>query len=175
MSKRIFVGIPVSEELQQNIDFWQRQHSSFPVRWISGDNLHVTLIPPWEEDNVEKIIALLKTLEGTIGSAQISYSHVSYGPTMKEPRLIWAIGEPPPQLVGLRFALQKLLRRKHEFSRWLMHVTLARFRPNGFPSFPRDALDDLIRWSDTVHCFVLYESRLSPHGSEYIKLAEIDL
>ncbi|HEY4519230.1 MAG TPA: 2'-5' RNA ligase family protein [Candidatus Paceibacterota bacterium] len=35
-----------------------------PVRWVNGENLHITLMPPWHEKNVDAIISALEKLEG---------------------------------------------------------------------------------------------------------------
>ena len=59
---RIFVGIPISQELQGRILEWEDKHQepifknqtnsknqiSNPIRCVAGKNLHVTLAPPWE-------------------------------------------------------------------------------------------------------------------------------
>ena len=35
-----------------------------PVCWVNGENLHITLMPPWHEKNVDAIISALEKLEG---------------------------------------------------------------------------------------------------------------
>lgn len=68
MSHRLFIAIKISEETKKEILSLQREYSdlfrrSTNGRWLYGHNLHITLIPPWYEDDTEKVKSVLKTLE----------------------------------------------------------------------------------------------------------------
>lgn len=74
MSKRIFIGIPASEEIKKlagewgltslNPSFERREIKSTPllakerqgevnIRWVAPRNLHITLVPPWQAEEAE--------------------------------------------------------------------------------------------------------------------------
>ncbi len=56
MKKRIFIGIKLPEDLGKSIALWRRKYAGqVNVRWIQKRYLHVTLTPPWYEENVVKI------------------------------------------------------------------------------------------------------------------------
>jgi 2'-5' RNA ligase len=176
MKKRIFVAVKISPELQEAILEWERNYNRLPVRWLAGKNLHVTLVPPREEndENIEKTKSVLKTFEGKIGQFEIEFNKVEYGPHSQEPRLIWAEGKSPKILVDFKEKLELLLDHKSDYRPWLMHLTLARFHPKDFVRFPIKNLDEKVHWLETVNSFVLMESRLLPDGAEYKILSRID-
>jgi len=100
---RVFVAIPVSPALQNEIAKWCESllHSqpSFAkategaMRWLSGKNLHVTLVPPWEEEpaRVPEVLTHLREAVGVLREPLVlSFSRVRFGPDPRRPRLIWA-------------------------------------------------------------------------------------
>ena len=74
--KRIFVALGVLEELQKEISLWQKKRADWPVRWVNGENLHITLVPPWHEKNVDAIISALEKLEGKF--ALFSFNGIAF-------------------------------------------------------------------------------------------------
>jgi 2'-5' RNA ligase len=176
MKKRIFVAVPISEELQEEILEWEKNYRRLPVRWIAGKNLHVTLIPPWESEEAEKVSMILKTLEGKIGeSFEIVFERVCYGPRKEEPRLIWAEGKAPKEIQDLKTRVENILGQRPDGRPFKLHLTLARFNSRDFVKFPIKNLDEEVFWRQEVKSFVLMESRLLPEGAEYEVLEEIKL
>lgn len=179
--KRIFVGIPLAEELAvQAGDIKSIIGEAEVVRWLAPQNLHVTLIPPWESENITEVISLLKGIKSK--SFILEFGAVSLGPKPSSPRLIWATGNAPAELIMLRNQIQNTLKEIVRISRgrvryapgeFLMHATLARLRPQLSEGFPR--LPMSILWRMHVKEFVLYESILKPQGAEYTKLARFNL
>ncbi len=193
MPHRIFLAIPASPGLQQQAFEFQQQHSNLHVRWLSGHNLHITLVPPWEEDNIETVIEILnrhydrpqhqmfgerrnpylheKSRQGSLDKARddmrVIFTSASFGPNPNSPRLIWATGETPKALPELKSKLESILNTQPEQRDFKTHITLARFRPDDFKTFPSKSLIEQIHWGMPVDSFVLYESHLSPSGAEY--------
>lgn len=164
--KRIFIAIPISEDVQKEILKWTKRYKKLPVRWLAGKNLHITLIPPWYTDNVETVIKKLKKVE--CPPFDIEFSKVSYGPDPKRPRLIWAEGTASESVVCLKDKLEKMLPEyKSTYKEWLMHMTIARFDPDTFSSFPVKKIDEKVIWQDNIKTFVLMESHLSREGADY--------
>lgn len=175
MSDRVFLALPISERLQGEIQTWEQQFKNIPVRWLKGKNLHLTLIPPWEENNIGKLIEALKREELRIGSFEINLNRVSFGPNPREPRLIWAEGQTPPQLLQLKSSLEQTLGFRPDPRPFRLHLTLARFRPEQFKSFPTATMNETVEWHDTISHVVLFKSHLLPTGAEYKTLCQIPL
>lgn len=175
MKKRVFVALPISKELQEEILEWEERFLQLPVRWIKGKNLHVTLVPPWEEAEVHKVIESLSHSEKTIGEFEIKFNRVTFGPSLRSPRLIWAEGKTVGQLSVLRDQLFETLGFQKDSRSFRLHLTLARFRPEHFNSFANKDLNERVEWREPVKSFVLMESHLLPGGAEYEVLREYSL
>jgi len=171
LKRRIFVAILISPKLQKEIITWENQWQSasrkMPVRWLAEKNLHLTLIPPWYEDDIDQITKILKTFSGKTVPYEIKFDKVTFGPDPSIPRLIWAEGKTPPEIINLKSQLEKILLKQPEKRPFLLHLTLARFRPEMFSIFPIKKLDESVSWNDNINSFALMESHLSPKGAEY--------
>ncbi len=175
MPRRIFVALPVSKALEEQVALWRVGYRNLPVRWLTGKNMHVTIIPPWEEEQIEPITDLLETLQGTIGAFALDFERVTYGPNRKEPRLIWAEGETPDQIFTLKHNIERTLSQTPEIRPFRLHMTLARFAQEEFKTFPVQELKDTVAWNEPVNSFVLMESRRSPQGADYEVLSSFRL
>ncbi len=171
-SRRVFVAIPASKGVQDAVYEWRKAYRNLPVRWVAPKNLHVTVVPPWEEDDVDAAMDALRMAEGTVGSFALQYSLVRYGPTLREPRLIWAEGEAPDQLFTAKHAIERALSRSASGKPFRLHLTVARFDPARFPKFSEQNIRDAVSWVEEARSFALWESRLSPSGADYTMLGE---
>ncbi|MDO8515795.1 MAG: 2'-5' RNA ligase family protein, partial [bacterium] len=136
-AKRLFIAIPISQSLQTEIVVWAEKYFTLPVQWLQGKNLHVTLIPPWYEHNLEEVFSFFDSVKGIVRPFEIKFEHISVGPNPHEPRLIWVAGEAPGELLVLKESLEKTFGKKSEHQHFKMHLTLARFRPEDFVLFPK--------------------------------------
>lgn len=174
--RRLFVAVKISEALQKEILVWREKFSGrLPdkVRWLSGKNLHITLIPPWYESNIKDQISKIKEVK--VLPFEISFTKVKYGPNSRCPRLIWAEGKAPKELVRLKRVLEKIFPEyKNTHKEWFMHLTIARFDPSEISSSPVKQLDEEILWRDDISSFVLIESHLSRKGADYEVLEEFE-
>ncbi len=187
---RLFIGLPISEALQGKILQWEKKYEELlvvsppnpPVRWLQGKNLHITLIPPWYEDDPGIAKAYLETVQGS-GKISLKFERIAFGPDPRRPRLLWLEGETPKAMNDLQEKLHRALGKipengfdKRAKRRPLkLHLTLARFRPEVFASFPIQKLDERVDWQDTAGRLVLFESHLSPQGADYEVVAEFAL
>lgn len=171
--RRIFIAISISPKLQQEILAWEKAYRQLPVRWLAGKNLHITLIPPWYTDNVESVIEKLRNLE--MKTFHIEFDRVTYGPDSKRPRLIWAEGKAFKEILELKSCLEKILNKKPEKRQFTLHLTVARFHPETFSSFPAKQLDERVLWQEKIKSFVLMESYLSREGADYEVLYKFTL
>ena len=170
-AKRLFVALLVSKPVQEEILRFEMAYAKLPVRWLIGKNLHITLVPPWHTDDVEEVKGLLETVEG-FAPFELAFTHVTFGPDPRAPRLIWAEGETPTALISLRDRITAALGIISERRSYRLHLTLARFREEQFAAFPVQKLDEPVNWRDTADSFALMESRLARAGADYELLAE---
>jgi 2'-5' RNA ligase len=171
---RIFVAIPAALEMQAVVERWQREQRGLPpVRWIAGRNLHITLVPPWEESDIERVAAVLAGVEAA--PFEVRFSRAESGPDRGAPRLIWATGETPPALLQLRDAVAGALGIEPERRAYRLHMTLARYRSMPPGQVPPRVPPRPIDWRMPVVSFVLYASHLLPGGAEYEVLREVRL
>jgi 2'-5' RNA ligase len=169
---RIFIGLPIGENLQDKILKFEKKFKNLPVRWILPHNLHITLVPPWYENNIEEVKEKLKSFN--LGkSFKISFYKVEYGPSKKFPRLIWAVGDTPKELLILRQNLFNILGQKPEERDFKLHLTLARFNFN--PEIKFREINESIYWEDDVKEVILFCSHLLKRGAEYEVLEKIKL
>lgn len=179
MKRRIFVALPISPSLQKAIARWQKGHAAWPIRWAKPESLHITLIPPWWVEDPRPVLSLLEgdTLKRChlFDEFALTFHRVTFGPDPKRPRLIWAEGDVPPELLQLKRRLEEALQQPSEKRAFKLHLTLARFRPDSFPNFPAKALDEKIDWQEEVKSLALLESHLSPAGATYEQLAVFPL
>lgn len=167
MKHRFFVGILIAEKLQEEITRWQKAYRHLPVRWILPQDIHITLIPPWYEPDVDRVKGKLAPIAGKFSPFPVEFHHITFGPHPKRPHLIWAEGPYNRRLVDLKDALEHMLRQPAEQRSFCPHLTLARFRAPTFSSFPVKNLHEKVSWKEEATCFSLIESRLTPTGAEY--------
>ena len=187
MKRRVFIAIKISKPLENEIkkwseDFikiagWPFDESHFSkrvnhIKWVSGKNLHITIVPPFNEENIEALAEKLKNTHGKINSFNIHFSETSLGPNPRSPCLIWAEGKTPNEILKLKDALEGELQINAGRRSFLTHITLARFRSELFSSFKIKKLNERINWNESVSSFVLMESRASPEGADYEILKE---
>lgn len=183
LMRRIFLAIHASSALQAEAIAWQANYERLPVRWLKGHNLHLTLIPPWYESDIEKVKSKIEKAGNTVRPFAIRFERVTYGPNPRSPRLIWAEGRTPREMEDLKSKIENLLRQQPAASQergeprlggprrenrpFRLHLTLARFHPEDFSQFPLKHLDSPVDWRNEVKSFVLMESHLAPGGAEY--------
>lgn len=185
--KRIFVGISMPKELQEKVLKWQQKFSVrggsvfggqiidsiSQIRWVEPKNLHVTLVPPLGfAQDLRPLIDKLKMVESP--GFEIVFNKIVFGPSAKQPRMVWAVGPAQPALVKLKDSLQSALGFVDDMRgrAYRQHLTLARLK--SFPPQQTSAIAK-VDWRMRVEKFVLYESKLLPEGADYEVLAEFPL
>lgn len=162
---RIFVALLLPEDLKEKIVTWQAHHSELNLRLIEKRNLHITIIPPWESDDISEARKILAKFENSIGPQNLNFTEINWGPTQKDPRLIWAKSATPKELESFRDDLAIKLEMELKYKDLLCHVTLGRCSPAtacGEALFKTE-----ISWTDTISEFAIMESKLLDTGAEY--------
>ena len=158
------------------------------ARWVSAESLHITLkfIGEWPAERLEE---LKRALVGVRGQpTEITFSGTGFFPTPKSARVFWIGIEAGPELASLARAVDaatSALGVESEKRAFAPHLTLARTgsgRPQRVssdrtnPSFRRlqeklAAMPAPAFGTMSPREFFLYESKLSPKGAVYTKLA----
>jgi len=187
---RLFVAIEIAPEIRDRLialisEFRPKLANT---AWVRPEGLHITLkflgnVPE------EKCSAIEGALE-KITAAQFSLSIANIGvfPNPRSPRVLWAGIDSGPELAALASQIEETLnplgfaREKRAFS---PHVTLARFKSSGnrlalaelLSAYASESPGGDIHGFGTMAAthFHLYESKLSPQGARYSKLASFAL
>ncbi len=169
--KRVFLALRIPYQLQLEIKKWRDDFSCLPVRWVPLSNIHITILPPWQtsKEQIEELQKQLKILASNISAFNLHFYNISYGPNLKNPRLIWVRGNLNNQLINLKEKAEKIF-NQHINRSFLPHLTLARFKTYHFSSFPIKSLNEKINWTASFSFIELIESILLPTGAKYITI-----
>jgi len=193
---RLFIALDLDDAIRERIvRFLEGVRGFAPeARWVRPESLHVTLkfVGQWPDDKLAEMQQGLKNIRSE--RFELNVSDYGFFPTAKAPRVFWIGIQAGPQLAALAAAIDAqtaslgVAREEHPFS---PHLTLARRvggsgsprknkddHPN--PTFARlkerlGAMSKLDFGSMTARQFFLYQSELSPHGSQYTKLSAFPL
>ena len=179
MLQRIFLAINIPLEIKKELLEYKKKWPELPARWTARDNLHVTLVflgntSVKELEDVQKIVS---NVAANHAPFTLSLSQITYGPTEKQPKMIWAKGDESKELLSLQQDLAKVLGRKEENS-FSLHVTLARLNAWEFKKIEpeeRPHIEEEISLKIPVHTIDIMESRLKRTGPEYHIIERIPL
>jgi RNA 2',3'-cyclic 3'-phosphodiesterase len=187
---RLFVALDIDDAIRTRITRFLDGVRGFApdARWVRPESLHITLkfIGEQSEENVENIQQAMET--STANCSEINVRGYGFFPGTRMPRVFWIGIEASAELTSLAATVDEKLsalgipKEEHAFS---PHLTLAR----GGSGSPRKQKSDNPNRSFqhlqeklaalpapefgtmTAREFFLYQSRLSPNGSKYTKLA----
>jgi len=186
---RVFVAIDLDEPVRQTIARFVEGVSGFApdVRWMKPTALHLTLkfigeFPDAKLDELKASVAQVR-----LESFDISFSGTGFFPTAKYARVFWIGVHADERLQRLASSIDDAVAKlgvEREARAYTPHLTLAR-AGSGKPSPGKDdkannrfqkVRERLEKMSQpefgtmTAREFYLYQSKLSPKGSEYTKL-----
>ena len=193
---RLFVALDIDDPIRERMARFVEGLRNFApdARWAKEESLHVTLkfIGEQAESSVDRIKQALAATAGR--STDIVFRGYGFFPTARSARVFWIGMEAGPELAALAAAVDANLTPlgiAKEERKFMPHLTLARSSgTSGAPgrrkedgprsTFPRlqeklSALPAPDFGSMTAREFFLYQSRLSPKGSTYTKIARFDL
>ena len=182
MSVRSFIALPVPEPvaavLGDDAARLASQDKDGRVRWVGEENYHVTLafLGDIDEPVVDDLAFELENVLAGFGEVQIRVESLALFPFGRRPRLIAAMIEASEQLQELQQRIVRAVRRLSiplEKRRFHPHVTLGRLRAGGGRRINLPAAARAVQGS--VGVATIFESTLTPHGSIYEPLYEIQL
>ncbi len=169
MKKRLFIAIKTSAKLGQEIKTWQIKHAELPFRWIKEQNLHVTLIPPWHEEDEARAKTLLNQIQGKTLKFKINFKKIELTGNKK---FIWLTGDAPKEILDLKNNLHELLEIPKENRPFKMHVTVGKINSKGVVV---KKLDKKFIFEEKVSEIVLMQSQINNEGADYEILHRINL
>lgn len=152
------------------------------IRWTKPEAIHLTLkflgeIPEARVGQVVEFLSAFKAFE----SFPVEVKGFGFFPSPSRPQVFWAGVEAPPALAQLARELEEGLEKigfAPEKRNYNAHLTLARFK---IPR-PRPEFQSLVETQGQFSMgrfeageFFLFESKLSPRGAEYRKVARFPL
>lgn len=170
---RIFVGLKVAPEIAHELARLARELEHFSVRLVAAADIHLTLVPPWDQASTAEAIEKLRLVAGRIGAFSLTFHHVGYGPQPRRPRLLWAECTATDEIMALHAALLQAY-GQHDERPFRPHVTLARFRGNGSAIARKHPISHDRSLTQRVESIELFQSP-PPGGGGYQILASMQL
>ena len=189
---RLFVALDIDSEIRRRIaEFRDEMRSLAPdVRWVGPETFHITLQFLGETDKLDEIRQALQQVKAA--SVPLTFRGAGFFPNPKSPRVFWVGIESDDSLEQLANAIGAALKPlgfERDAGPFHPHLTLAR-RGSGRPNSRRgdQSAPGLLAvrvklegrpprdfGTMTAREFSLYESKLSPKGSQYTKLSRYQL
>jgi len=177
---RAFIAIPLPDEIYREL---ARQQAAFRVlspdaRWTRSEGIHLTLkfLGEIEDQQIKQVTEALTALAG-FTKFNVQVKGFGFFPDARRPRVFWAGVHAPPDLGQLAARVEDAMATvgfAREQRAYNPHLTLARFNNPRPLARLREAVTrqaDLSLGQFEVTEFFLYESKLSPRGAEYRKVA----
>ncbi len=186
MLHRLFIAINLPETAKKELLSYKEKYQDLPARWTLPKNLHLTLVfyGNAAEKELEEIKAKVKGIVKHCKPFSFTLSKIIYGPSNEEPKMIWAVGDMPQELLTLQKDLVKALLRgsasklEAEPLDFTLHITLARLKELTFKRMEpeeRPIIDEDISLDIPVHSIEIMESKLKRSGTEYTICGSISL
>lgn len=188
---RLFFALDIAPEIRRTLGAYVDSLRRVPgVRFMPAESYHVTLKFLGEVTDVERAKQAASVVHAS--PFEISFRETGFFPNPRAPRVFWAGIHADHRLVELASALDGALSRvgfPREQRPFKPHLTLAR-NGSGSPAPRADeqpvagfrALVYMVEKNPTPDFgtmtaseFFLYESKLSPRGAQYTKLARYPL
>jgi RNA 2',3'-cyclic 3'-phosphodiesterase len=173
MAKRLFLSIPLSEFFLNTCEAFQKKHDVKGVRWVSRENLHITVyfLGDIDEAHFPQAVDILDRLMKEFHPFDLKFDKASFAPPGKKPRMIWAVFE---HNSNYKRFVQKITEELSEFVRLerekrdpIAHITLGRLK-NYHVAKKLELLQPVVETPtlSVTHCH-LVESQLLAHGAKY--------
>jgi RNA 2',3'-cyclic 3'-phosphodiesterase len=146
-----------------------RELERFPVRLIVPADIHLTLVPPWNEVSIPDAVAKLRHVADRCDDFTLEFRHVRYGPEPRRPRFLWVERAGTPEIAQLPAMLLFAFGQVDQ-PPFRPHVTLARLRGNGATVARKHPIDKGLMLTQHVRSVELMQSP-APGGSGYKVLA----
>jgi 2'-5' RNA ligase len=174
---RLFVALPLPDTIAEGLLAMQ---SGVPgARWSTREQLHLTLrfigeVDGRDADAIDETLASVSAPRFTVELKGVG----AFGG--KNPRALWAGVAPNDSLIHLQRKMESAIQRlgfPAEERKYTPHVTLARLRATP-AARTMDYISDHALYASgpfAADRFILYSSKMTPHGSIYVAEREYAL
>ena len=175
---RIFIAINLPEDVKKQLLEYKNKWPELPARWVSKDNLHLTLafLGNTSDQELAEVCRLMQEIRERHASFELRITRLQYGPDARRPRMIWTLIEKSSELLTLHKNVETMLansdkvhyrpeKRPHS-----PHLTLARLKTFEFQGMDEEELpeiDEEISLSFKVTSIEVMESTLRRSGAQY--------
>lgn len=183
--KRIFIAINLPEDIRNKLVDYQNKWRDLPARWLSPDNIHITLefLGYLTDQELTEVCRITKEVVGGHNSFSVNLNKIMYGPPNKiPPRMVWVGGDKSKEISDLRKDLEKSLLETIRFvpenRPFAPHITLARINEWQWKAIEpeeRPEINEEIDLNFEVKSIEVMESILKRGGAEYKVLASYNL
>ena len=172
-SARVFVGIKIADEIAEHLAEFVQPLRTRDVRLVPSPDIHLTLVPPWNESDTAVAIETLEAAISDFEPLPLTFVHLGYGPNLREPRLVWVECAACRELADLRTMLMAAY-GKSDSRPFVPHVTLARMPRSGRAIARRNPIDRTLQLTQLVTSVEFFQS--PPQGQRgYQVLASLPL
>lgn len=182
---RAFIAIELSSEIHHRLDQVSKQLKdqlvNMPVRWVPGQNIHLTLkfLGDVSITNLDMLTKILESTVSTHHSFEISAGGLGAFPKIHQPRVIWIGLEVPPELIAIQHSLELETARvgyPREERPFSPHLTLGRVSRN-VSVVETQAIARALEATKVgflgvtrVMAINLFRSDLNPNGAVYTRI-----
>ncbi len=177
---RAFIAIDLPEVIRGELARWQRTFASVcpDARWTRPEGIHLTLkfLGEISAEQVKQVTGMLAS-PGAFEPFKVEVREFGFFPDARRPRVFWAGINAPQALRDLAARVEEAMEKldfPSEQRDYNPHLTLARFKtPRPQPELVAavEKQRELSLGSFEASEFFLFESKLSPRGAEYRKVA----
>jgi len=179
---RAFIAINLSQEILERIEQMSLELRSrlegVPVRWVSADNIHLTLkfLGNVSTTNLEMLKEIMGKVVSNHHECDISVGGIGAFPKPHNPRVIWVGMEVPQELVSLQHNIEIETARlgySREHRPFSAHLTFGRVSRNASSQDVRAIAEILDSYkvgflgATRISSVYLYRSDLKPDGAVY--------
>jgi 2'-5' RNA ligase len=102
---RVFVALKIASGIAHELAQVARELKRYPVRLIAPADIHLTLVPPWNEVSIPDAVEKLRRVADRFGDFTLEFRRVGYGLEPRRPRFLWAECAAGSDLAQLRAEL----------------------------------------------------------------------
>lgn len=170
---RVFVGLKIAPGVAEQLADCARGLERSPSRFVPCGDIHLTLLPPWNEPSIPEVIEKLRATSSRLTPFPLTFTRLAYWPDHRRPRLLCVECTPTDQLKALQDALLSDFSQTNERP-FKPHVALARLQRGAKPASAKDALDQDLALEQLVDTVELFQSP-KPPAKGYAVLASVPL
>lgn len=182
---RIFIAINLPADIRKQLYSYSEKWPELPAKWISKDNLHITLefLGNLTAEEIGEACLAAKEVAEKHASFSLNINKILYGPLKKiPPKFVWAQGDKSDELSSLREDLETALMEKVKFvpenRTFAPHITLARVSEWEWRKIEPEERPEINEGMDllfTVESIEVMESEMKKGGPVYTILESFQL